>query len=72
MADGSLYIESVETKKGHQILHPMQIDIPQGSVCAILGPSGSGKTTLLNTITDNIPSNIQAFGKSKYSTYKKL
>mmetsp|Transcript_4559 Transcript_4559/g.6571 ORF Transcript_4559/g.6571 Transcript_4559/m.6571 type:complete len:669 (-) Transcript_4559:78-2084(-) len=62
MNDGSIYIESVATKKRHQILHSMQIDIPQGSVCAILGPSGSGKTTLLNTITDNIQSNIQAYG----------
>lgn len=63
MNDGSIYIESVATKKKHHILHSMQIDIPEGSVCAILGPSGSGKTTLLNTVTNNIQSNIQAYGK---------
>ena len=55
-------LESVATKKGRQILYPMKVDFPEGSICAILGPSGSGKTTFVNTVTDNIGSNIKAFG----------
>ena len=60
--DGYAEIETVATKKGHQILHPMRVDFPEGSVCAILGPSGGGKTTFLNILTDSIPSNIKARG----------
>jgi len=63
LKDGHVYIESIKTKKNHQILYPMKATIPEGSICAILGPSGSGKTTFLNTITDNIQSNIISHGK---------
>jgi len=61
--DGYIYIESVQTRKNHQILYPMKVDFPEGSICAILGPSGSGKTTFLNTVTNNIQSNIKSYGK---------
>lgn len=64
-SDGYAEIESVETTKGHQILKPMRVDFPEGAICAILGPSGSGKTTFLNTVTNNIQSNIKAYGDSK-------
>ena len=61
-ASSFIQLESVATKKGRQILYPMKVDFPEGSICAIFGPSGSGKTTFVNTVTDNIGSNIKAFG----------
>jgi iron(III) transport system ATP-binding protein len=32
------------------VLHGLDLDVPSGSITAILGPSGSGKTTLLRVI----------------------
>jgi len=33
-----------------EVLHGIDLDIPQGEFLALMGPSGSGKTTLLNLI----------------------
>jgi putative ABC transport system ATP-binding protein len=33
-----------------EVLHGVDLDIPQGDFVALMGPSGSGKTTLLNLI----------------------
>ena len=33
-----------------EVLHGIDIDIPQGDFVALMGPSGSGKTTMLNLI----------------------
>jgi putative ABC transport system ATP-binding protein len=33
-----------------EVLHGIDLDIPQGDFLALMGPSGSGKTTLLNLI----------------------
>jgi len=33
-----------------EVLHGIQLDIPEGDFVALMGPSGSGKTTLLNLI----------------------
>jgi len=33
-----------------EVLHGVDLDIPQGDFLALMGPSGSGKTTLLNLI----------------------
>jgi putative ABC transport system ATP-binding protein len=33
-----------------EVLHHVDLDIPQGDFLALMGPSGSGKTTLLNLI----------------------
>ncbi len=35
---------------GHPVLADVDLDVPEGSLTAILGPSGSGKTTLLRVI----------------------
>ena len=40
-------------KRGNQsveVLHKLDLDVPQGEFLALMGPSGSGKTTLLNLI----------------------
>jgi iron(III) transport system ATP-binding protein len=34
----------------HSVLNGIELDVPEGSLTAILGPSGSGKTTLLRVI----------------------
>lgn len=52
-------IESVKASSGKQLLHPMKILFPEGSVTAILGPSGAGKSTLLNILTDSLPLNTK-------------
>lgn len=47
----SLRVDRVSNHFGsEQILHEVSLDIPPGTVCALLGPSGSGKTTLLRLI----------------------
>jgi putative ABC transport system ATP-binding protein len=37
-------------KQTVEVLHGIDLDIPQGDFVALMGPSGSGKTTLLNLI----------------------
>nr|WP_129645736.1 ABC transporter ATP-binding protein [Peristeroidobacter agariperforans] len=37
-------------KQKVEVLHAIDLDIPQGAFIALMGPSGSGKTTLLNLI----------------------
>lgn len=37
-------------KERVEVLHQLDLDIPQGDFLAIMGPSGSGKTTLLNLL----------------------
>lgn len=40
----------VRGKEKVEVLHNLDLDIPQGDFLAIMGPSGSGKTTLLNLL----------------------
>jgi putative ABC transport system ATP-binding protein len=37
-------------KERVEVLHQLNLEIPQGDFVAIMGPSGSGKTTLLNLL----------------------
>jgi putative ABC transport system ATP-binding protein len=41
----------VRGKQSVQVLHALDLDIPEGEFLALMGPSGSGKTTLLNLIS---------------------
>jgi putative ABC transport system ATP-binding protein len=45
-------VKKVYTRGGQRIevLHGVDLDIPEGDFVALMGPSGSGKTTLLNLI----------------------
>jgi branched-chain amino acid transport system ATP-binding protein len=38
-----------------KIVQPLDLDVPAGSVHAILGPNGSGKTTLMMTLAGLLP-----------------
>lgn len=40
----------VRGKQVVEVLHGINLDIPEGDFVALMGPSGSGKTTLLNLI----------------------
>jgi putative ABC transport system ATP-binding protein len=37
-------------KQSVEVLHQLDLDVPQGDFLALMGPSGSGKTTLLNLL----------------------
>jgi putative ABC transport system ATP-binding protein len=37
-------------KQSVEVLHGLDLEVPQGEFVALMGPSGSGKTTLLNLI----------------------
>ena len=37
-------------KESVEVLHSINLEIPEGDFIALMGPSGSGKTTLLNML----------------------
>jgi putative ABC transport system ATP-binding protein len=55
MAETLAHLEGVSRtyqkgKEKVEVLHNLDLDIPEGDFIAIMGPSGSGKTTLLNLL----------------------
>lgn len=51
--------------KNQVILHPLRVDIPVGSITAILGGAGSGKSTLLKFLAGNMDRNVIVEGKGE-------
>ena len=51
---------------GRTILHDVSLQVPRGSITAVLGPSGSGKSTLLAALTGELPpaaGTVEVFGQ---------
>ena len=40
---------------GREVLHGLDVSLPQGRWTAVVGPNGAGKTTLFNTICGDFP-----------------
>jgi branched-chain amino acid transport system ATP-binding protein len=54
----SLALELRDVRAGYgriEVLHGMDLQVPDGSVVALLGPNGVGKTTTLRAISGTIP-----------------
>ncbi len=50
---------------GRTILHDVSLEVPRGSITAVLGPSGSGKSTLLAALTGElrpVSGSVRLFG----------
>jgi phospholipid/cholesterol/gamma-HCH transport system ATP-binding protein len=55
-ADALVQIRGLSTALGGKVIFDgIDLDIPRGSITAIMGPSGTGKTTLLRHITGQLP-----------------
>jgi len=53
-------------RSGRTILRDVSLQVPKGSITAVLGPSGSGKSTLLAALTGElrpVAGNVTLFGK---------
>jgi len=51
---------------GRTILRDVSLQVPQGSITAVLGPSGSGKSTMLAALTGElrpVTGSVQLFGR---------
>ena len=52
-------------RAGRTILSGLNLEVPAGSITAVLGPSGSGKSTLLAALTGELEpaaGNLTLFG----------
>lgn len=53
-------------RSGRTILRDVSLQVPKGSITAVLGPSGSGKSTLLAALTGElrpVAGEVTLFGK---------
>ncbi|WP_157722963.1 ATP-binding cassette domain-containing protein, partial [Stenotrophomonas pictorum] len=51
---------------GRTILRDVSLQVPRGSITAVLGPSGSGKSTMLAALTGElrpVAGNVRLFGQ---------
>src|ERR1700737_1852943 len=56
MADKVLELKGVKAAYGRiEVLHGVDLVVPQGSVVALLGPNGGGKTTTLKVASGQLP-----------------
>ena len=44
---------------GMEVIHGVNLDIPDKAITCIIGPSGCGKTTLLNVMSSFIPGDVR-------------
>lgn len=57
------------------VLHNISMQVPKGTIYALLGPSGSGKTTMLRIILGRIKQNsgmINVFGSNKPGYFNRI
>ncbi|HEX7370197.1 MAG TPA: ATP-binding cassette domain-containing protein, partial [Rhodanobacteraceae bacterium] len=53
--DALVQVRGLHTRIGAKIIFDgLDLDVPRGSVTAVMGPSGTGKTTLLRHITGQL------------------
>ena len=62
-----LAIEQVSAGYGRlQVLHGIDLKVPEGMICALMGRNGSGKTTLLRVVgavLKPMQGHVKAMGK---------
>mmetsp|Transcript_28685 Transcript_28685/g.43322 ORF Transcript_28685/g.43322 Transcript_28685/m.43322 type:complete len:143 (-) Transcript_28685:21-449(-) len=54
--------------KNKVLLHPLRVDLPAGSITAVLGGAGSGTSTLLKFLAGQMDKNVTYDGKGLFKT----
>ena len=74
--DPAVRLSGVRLDRGARtILEGIDLQVPRGSVTAILGPSGSGKSTLLAALTGELPpaaGTVEVFGQPVPRRHREL
>ena len=69
----SSFSRNIKTQQQHAkqiLLHPLRVDIPTGSITAIIGAAGSGKSTLLKFLACHTDRNVSVDGRVNLSGTK--